>query len=364
MRTVIIGGGVAGCAMAAALRGTGFGENAVMLERRPLGAPSGMGFILMRNGLDALAEIAPEFDWRTAGREITRVSLRSRTGRIFAETPLEDAVCVSRTTFLEMLRATVGRTQVLDGWGVRALDREPSGATRAAVLDDGGRVEGDLFLACDGAQSRVRRIVMPDAELGDAAVLEIVSVAESPALAARLGSTFRKYHDEEGGLAVGLLAENDRQVVWFIQIDASRWPIEQPSAEALQRFAIERVAGWAPEILEALDATDFRRSHLWPTRDLLPLPSLHVGNLALLGDAAHACLPFTSQGANGALVDAALLGSLLGTVSTRPEIEDALARYSRLRTPHHRRMFIEGRRLRAEFLAPMPVDGPRIPMVI
>ncbi|MFM7052622.1 MAG: FAD-dependent oxidoreductase [Planctomycetota bacterium] len=363
MRTVIIGGGVAGCAMAAALRGTSLVEGSVLLERRPADAPAGMGFILLRNGLDALAAVAPEFDWAAAGKQITRVSMRSRSGRIFAEYPLEDAVCVSRGTFLRMLRTAADQTQLLEGWGVRNLDRDGAGTTNAVVLDDGGRIEGDLFLACDGAQSRTRRLAMPHAELSDAAVLEIVSVAESPALAARLGNTFRKYHDEEGGLAVGLLAENDRQVVWFIQIDAERWPVERASPEALQRFALERVSGWAPEILEALDATDFTRSHLWPTRDLPPLDRLHVGNLAFLGDAAHACLPFTSQGANGALVDAALLGSLLAQAGSRVDVAAALERYSRLRVPHHRRMFIEGRRLRAEFLSPVPVSGPRIPMV-
>mgnify|MGYP002864649694 CR=1 FL=1 len=125
----------------------------------------------------------------------------------------------------------------------------------------------------------------------------------------------------------------------------------------------ERLAGWSDEIAEACAATDFGRSHLWPTRDLPPMASLVRGNLALVGDAAHACLPFTSQGANGALADAALLQELLAEVRDPRALRTALERYSAVRRPHHRRMFMEGRRLREAFLAPMRHGAPVVPLV-
>ena len=76
MRSIIIGGGVGGCAVAAGLRGLETGRDVEILERRPAGAPAGRGFILMPNGLAALEEIAPEHDWRGAGATIERVELR------------------------------------------------------------------------------------------------------------------------------------------------------------------------------------------------------------------------------------------------------------------------------------------------
>lgn len=365
MRSVVIGGGVAGCALAAALRGIEAGRETVVLERRPLASPAGMGFILMRNGLGALERIAPEFDWWSAGRAIDRISLRARDGRVFAEHPLDGCICVSRERFLAQLRAAGGGAPVLEAASFRALERDGRGFVRAVALESAAgadRLEGDLFFGCDGAHSKVRQAIFPEAALSEVSVCEIVSAAECPLVATALGRSFHKYHDEEGGLAVGMLAESAARVVWFVQFDARRWSLPDRSPASLRAFALERIAGWAPVVADLAEATDFSRSHLWPTRDLPPLAELADANLALVGDAAHACLPFTSQGANGALVDAAVLADLLADARTREDGARAFARYTALRRPHHRRLFMEGRRLRETFLAPVAPQGPSIPL--
>lgn len=359
----MFGGGVAGCAIAAALRSHPTLHESVVIERRAAGAPGGMGFILMPNGLEALERIAPETDWRAAGRAIDRVSLRVADGSVLSETSIDAAACVSRVRFLELLRNAAGDARFIEGRAFASLETDADGYTAAAVLADGERVEGDAFFGCDGAQSRTRSLVFPEATLGEVVVKEIVSTARCPALAAELGTTFRKYHDEEGGFAVGLLAESDERIVWFVQFDALRWPEVDPAPEMLASFVAERIAAWPADVRAAFASTDFRQSHLWPTRDLHPLASLSRGNLALVGDAAHACLPFTSQGANGALVDAALLGELLRGARDRADVAAAFGVYGASRRPHHRRMFIEGRRLREEFLAPLSLAAPGIPLV-
>ena len=56
------------------------------------------------------------------------------------------------------------------------------------------------------------------------------------------------------------------------------------------------------------------------------------GAIALLGDAAHAMLPFAAQGAAMAIEDAAVLAkSLAGCDQSGPSIAAALQRYARLR---------------------------------
>ena len=64
--------------------------------------------------------------------------------------------------------------------------------------------------------------------------------------------------------------------------------------------------------------------------------------MAILGDAAHAALPFAGNGAAQALEDAAVLDCLLGAVVDRGQggrrrqrkaIEDALAAYDYVRRP-------------------------------
>ncbi len=57
------------------------------------------------------------------------------------------------------------------------------------------------------------------------------------------------------------------------------------------------------------------------------------GAIALLGDAAHAMLPFAAQGAGMAIEDAAVLAKTLGEgpIETAAQIAAALKRYARLR---------------------------------
>ena len=59
------------------------------------------------------------------------------------------------------------------------------------------------------------------------------------------------------------------------------------------------------------------------------------GAVALLGDAAHAMLPFAAQGAGMAIEDAAVLGKCLGETQNQggPSISAALKRYASLRRP-------------------------------
>jgi salicylate hydroxylase len=59
------------------------------------------------------------------------------------------------------------------------------------------------------------------------------------------------------------------------------------------------------------------------------------GAIVLLGDAAHAMLPFAAQGAGMAIEDAAVLAKCLGETQKEggPSISAALARYARLRRP-------------------------------
>ncbi|OAX37334.1 FAD/NAD(P)-binding domain-containing protein [Rhizopogon vinicolor AM-OR11-026] len=73
---------------------------------------------------------------------------------------------------------------------------------------------------------------------------------------------------------------------------------------------------------------------LWAVHTVKTLPATNFGRVALLGDAAHAMMPFQGAGAGQSIEDAYLLATVLGHKSTTLEtIPRALAIYDKLRRP-------------------------------
>ncbi|KAK3689048.1 hypothetical protein B0T22DRAFT_498925 [Podospora appendiculata] len=71
----------------------------------------------------------------------------------------------------------------------------------------------------------------------------------------------------------------------------------------------------------------------WSVGDHDHAPYYHKSRVAMLGDAAHASLPFAGNGAAQALEDAAVLDHLFGKVKQLGQIEPALAAYDAVRRP-------------------------------
>ncbi|KAG2120320.1 hypothetical protein BD769DRAFT_1480136 [Suillus cothurnatus] len=76
------------------------------------------------------------------------------------------------------------------------------------------------------------------------------------------------------------------------------------------------------------------RGTLWAVHTVKTLPSTNFGRVALLGDAAHAMLPFQGAGAGMSIEDAYLLATVLGhKATTLDTVPRALAIYDKLRRP-------------------------------
>lgn len=104
------------------------------------------------------------------------------------------------------------------------------------------------------------------------------------------------------------------------------WSEAGDSAEIAHRFAAARWPEAARTTIGAIDG--WRR---WALFTIPQMPVWHSGAMALLGDAAHAMLPFAAQGAGMAIEDAAVLAQCLGEAKDADSPATALARYTSLR---------------------------------
>ncbi|KIM39554.1 hypothetical protein M413DRAFT_447035 [Hebeloma cylindrosporum] len=105
------------------------------------------------------------------------------------------------------------------------------------------------------------------------------------------------------------------------------WVGPADSAEFLSLFK-----NWEPEVQALLDCV--QKPLRWAIHTVKPLGSFVSGNVAILGDAAHAMTPHQGSGAGQAIEDAYILSTVLGHPSTtRATIARALSIYDHIRRP-------------------------------
>src|SRR5712692_6800200 len=108
------------------------------------------------------------------------------------------------------------------------------------------------------------------------------------------------------------------------------WRIESWSAKGEVSDALAEFADWHPQVREIISAVNM--TNRWALYDRDPLERWTVGRVTLLGDAAHAMLPFMAQGAVQAIEDAAVLAKCLEGVD-RTTVPSALRRYEEIHKP-------------------------------
>jgi salicylate hydroxylase len=108
------------------------------------------------------------------------------------------------------------------------------------------------------------------------------------------------------------------------------WSAPGDANELKNAFASQR---WPPTARMLLGAVDGWRR--WALFTLPDLGEWTDGAIALLGDAAHAMLPFAAQGAGMAIEDAAVLAKCLAETHRDggPSMQEAMQRYAQQRRP-------------------------------
>jgi aspartate/methionine/tyrosine aminotransferase/2-polyprenyl-6-methoxyphenol hydroxylase-like FAD-dependent oxidoreductase len=358
MEIAIFGAGIAGLMSAITLRAQG--HRCRIYERMRQGTETGMGFILVPEGIDCLQSFGVDLTGEKGGAPLQRYFCRSSNGQILYEQPLPAGTrSIRRRQLVDALMGALPpeSTPLFDA-ELAALDFDDAGNVTQARLNTGASVKADLYVSAEGIRSRARQALYPGWPAPQAQVLEIVGMVSCKSTVRWASNNFNKFHAVSGGIALGTLAVDSEHVIWYLQFDSQRFPLPPVDpgnfAETRKAFVSSLVSDWADPIPHLLSIADFSRTHLWRPVDSDLIPAFYRGNLVLVGDAAHPLSPFTSQGVSSAVADAVALAENLRpeNVKTQPDLEHALSRYSTERRKQCAPYVAKGRELTRHFIAP------------
>jgi salicylate hydroxylase len=335
MRAIVIGAGIGGLTAAIALRQAG--HDAQVYEQAPAIGEVGAGVQIGPNASRVLARLGLGEALAAVGVRPPRSDLRRwQDGSILWTQPLADDVVerfgapyyhVYRPDLIALLGAAVPDEVV--HLGHRAVEISHGDDHIEVMFDHGGVARGDVLVGADGIHSTVReRLFGPESPRFSGSIA-YRGLAASERLAGRgvprAGSWLGPHrHFVHYTIAAG------RYMNFVGVVPGGDWRVESWSAEGKVADALAEFDGWHPAVRTIIDAAD--RVHRWALYDREPLPRWSRGRATLLGDAAHAMLPFLAQGACSAIEDARMLARCLAAAAPS-SIPVALARYEELRKP-------------------------------
>ena len=297
----IVGGGIAGLALAACLEPDRF--QVTVYEKRPELPAVGTVLAMWPNAQRALARVGILGQARAVSPVLGSGSIRNAAGEAWITVHAGELFGMSRVDLLRLLDSAVPAT-------VRRV------TSQVQELPAG---QG-LVVGADGVHSVVRRRVWGAA--ADARVtscLALRGTIPAPVDPDAVGEYWGR------GDLFGIAASpggTNWYASWRSDLGPSGIDVEQALEQARQRFA-----GHAPAIRQVLAAAGPELTlaqRIWTTP---PLRSYVRGTAVLVGDAAHAMTPNLGRGACESLVDAVTLADLLNSLPP----ERALAAYNRQR---------------------------------
>ena len=345
MRVVIVGGGVAGPAVALAARQRGL--DAVVLERREKVDPDEGSYLTVGpNGLDALDVLGVLDAVRAAGAPSRMNRMFGATGRLLGElslgVPLADGT-VALTLKRSALAVTVGEAARRAGAEIRLGARVVGvreGADGVGVqLDDGATVTGDVVVAADGVRSRLRTQVDPGAPPARYVGLTNFGGITPAADVDLAPEAWHFVFGHRSFFGAHPLPNGD--VAWFVNVPRPEITREERASTsdaqwlAWLRELVAADAGPGPALLAA-GRLELAGDN---TYDLQRVPIWSRGRTVLVGDAVHAPAPSSGQGASMALEDAVVLAAELAAHGT-----DGFARYEQARRGRVEKIVVNGAR--------------------
>ena len=349
MRIIVAGAGIGGSVLALALEqfGEKEGIDYVVLEQAPALTEVGAGIQLSPNGVRILERLGLADDLSRFGVEPESHQLKNwKTGETVLQTPLKAVVKdtfgapyyhAHRADLIDALADRLNPRRLRLNTRVVSVNQDGDKVT--AWLADGSSEIGDLLIGADGIHSVIRNQVFnpePPRPSGYVAWRGMVSTER----AAHLGIDKQSVAVMGPRLSIVFYYVSGGAKINWVAIGASDEKIYESWSQTASKDEVRKsFEGWYDHAKGLVDLTD----ELFATalHDREPLRGWVHGRIAVMGDAAHAMLPYHAQGAVQSIEDAWVLARCIQMGQDDPGA--ALLKYETLRKDRAQRLQLHSR---------------------
>jgi FAD-dependent urate hydroxylase len=327
-RILIVGGGIAGLTLAAALHTQGFEVD--LIERSATWQALGAGMAIQPNAMRALRALELDGAVADRGMLLHRWSFCDQQGELLCEIDLQNFwdsagpfIGIERAKLQQALLIGAAAVPCRLGTSVIALRQDRHGVSIG--FSDGSSGQYDLVVGADGICSSVRELVFganPPAGAGHIAWRSVVPMRPAGLADLRFFFGDRCFF--------GLCPVGDGHTYGFGHVAEPHFHDEVRGRLARLR---RRFEGFAQPVQQFLAALGCDEQVHCSTVEWLDQEEWYRGRVVLIGDAAHASSPMMGQGGGMAVEDACVLTECLRSAET---VEAALDRYVSRRKPRVR----------------------------
>ncbi len=308
MKIIVAGAGIGGLCTALALRQHGI--DAVVLEQAPALAEVGAGVQIASNGVFVLRALGLEDQLAALSSQPQSWEYRSvETGEALVSWPVGESAArrygaplynVHRADLVQMLVDALPAEAIRFGAKCEEFGQSDTGAW--VRLASGERLEADGLIAADGIHSIVRDTLFGKREPSFANLLVWRALIPADRMPPTGFEERGNYWVGPGRSIVSYWVRSKKLYSFLASVPATEVHRESWAQSGNVEDLLQSFEGAEPQVMKMLESIDSAFITGMYYHD--PLERWTEGRITLLGDSAHAMVPYLAQGACQAIEDA------------------------------------------------------------